>query len=263
MAPLAAAVVESRSQLERLWLDKKLSSVTRSDGSVLDEALMIEASAPILGARGFEGALLIGQMLNRYSVAPAGKSGLQIPVISEIRQYIYRGNDPEGGAVVALGDTIIASTIRGPSGGTPLLGAARDSGKTEEVIESRPRRYRVGWHAINSLDGSPMGAIGVVVPLGSGGVSEARLILVVAVITVLAAATLGFIAGRSMAARVNSLTDAVGRMSLGELSTTVRDQDGLNGSQGSLRRDEITRLAEQLDHMRESFRQAIERIRKR
>jgi hypothetical protein len=52
-------------------------------------------------------------------------------------------------------------------------------------------------------------------------------------------------------------------MSVGELSTTVRDAMGLNGSNERVRPDEIGRLAAHLDQMRESFRQAIERLRKR
>lgn len=263
-APLAAAVVEAGPQLEKLWLDKA-SRVTRLDGSVLEEALMIEASAPILGARGFEGAILIGQMMNNYYLARAGNAGLQIPLVGEIKQAVFPGNDAEGGAVVALGNTIIASAVRGPSTSKPpLLGVVRDTSKSDEVLESISRNYRVAWQPINSLDGSGLGTLGVVVPLDSGGgLSAARLFMIIAVITVLAAASFGFVVGRAIAARVNSLTDAVSRMSVGELSTMVRDQNGLNGSTGSLRRDEITRLAEQLDQMRESFRQAIERIRKR
>ena len=54
-----------------------------------------------------------------------------------------------------------------------------------------------------------------------------------------------------------ALSEAVGRMSVGELSTTVRDISA-NGSRPA---DEIGRLADQLEQMRESFRQAIERLR--
>jgi hypothetical protein len=41
----------------------------------------------------------------------------------------------------------------------------------------------------------------------------------------------------------------------------VEDPAGANSSR--LARDEVTQLAERMDEMRESFRQAIERMRKR
>jgi len=79
--------------------------------------------------------------------------------------------------------------------------------------------------------------------------------------------------------RLAALSDAVSRMRVGELSRAVRDSGGLpnrvpglgarpsNGLQtqnGSVpaARDEIEELAENLDLMRESFKQAIERLRK-
>jgi hypothetical protein len=48
-------------------------------------------------------------------------------------------------------------------------------------------------------------------------------------------------------------------MGLGELSTSVKDP----ASPGLLNQDEVNGLAEELDQMRESFRQAIDRMRKR
>ena len=85
--------------------------------------------------------------------------------------------------------------------------------------------------------------------------------------------------GAVVSKRLAVLSDAVSRMRVGELSSAVRDTGGLpkwipglgsrpaNGSQegnGSLpaARDEIEELAENLDRMRETFKQAIERLRK-
>lgn len=265
-SPLASCEVEGPQQLEKLWLHNA-ARVARLDGSVVEEALVLEASAPMFGPRGFEGVIVIGQMLNNYYFSRAGAVGLQVPLVSEIRQVVFPGGDTEAGAVISLGDTIIASALRGSaSGKPPLLGSRRDTTKTGEAIESGSRSYQVSWHPIKSTEGSSVGALGVAVPLAAPAWSRSaavRMILIIGAITIVAAALAGFVAGRAIAGRVNSLTDAVGRMSVGELSTTVRDGNGLNGTPGSMRRDEITRLAEQLDRMRESFRQAIERIRKR
>lgn len=75
----------------------------------------------------------------------------------------------------------------------------------------------------------------------------------------------GFMFGRGLGARLEDLTQAASRWSLGELSTPARDRDPLLSRwiPTELLRDEINQLAEQLDQMRESFRQAIERMRKK
>ena len=75
----------------------------------------------------------------------------------------------------------------------------------------------------------------------------------------------GFLFGRALSMRIGELTDAVKRMSVGELSTVVQAQDPLlpGWMPIFIAQDELNRLAEQLDQMRESFRQAIERLRKR
>ncbi|HEU4388976.1 MAG TPA: HAMP domain-containing protein, partial [Blastocatellia bacterium] len=126
--------------------------------------------------------------------------------------------------------------------------------------------YLVGWKPFKAFDGSTVGAIGVAAPVVEPVITAGaglRLAGLFAGAGVLLALVIGLLAGRALASRVNSLSDAVTRMSVGELSSTVRDAMGLNGSSDQVRRDEIGRLAAHLDQMRESFRQAIERLRKR
>jgi hypothetical protein len=75
----------------------------------------------------------------------------------------------------------------------------------------------------------------------------------------------GFLFGRGVGARVEHLTQAGSRWSLGELSSPAGGRDFFLARwvPPEFLRDEINQLADQLDQMRESFRQAIERIRKR
>src|SRR5262245_6005286 len=259
-SPLAAIAVERGEQLTRLWLDKT-ARVSRADGSVIEDALVIEAAAPMFSSGQFTGAVLIGQMLNNYYVARPGATILQTPLVAEIKQTLFPGSDEGAGAVLALGDTVIASSVRDESATKPaLLGASCHTSNAEEVLDWGTSRYRVSWQQIKGFDGSPMGAIGVAAPVVEPAIpafAGMRLAGVIAAAGVVLALLVGLFAGRALASRVNSLSDAVTRMSVGELSTTVRDAMGLNGSTDSVRADEIGRLASHLDQMRESFRQAI------
>lgn len=266
LSPQAAAAVERGEVLTRLWLDKA-ARVTRVDGSTLDEALIIESAAPVFSSGQFNGAVLIGQMLNNYYVARPGSSLLQTPLIAEVKQTVFPGTDSEGGALIAIGDTVVASSVRDPSVAHPvLLGAQCNPGSADQIVKWGSRRYLIAWQPLKSFDGNIIGAIGVAAPVVEPVITAAaglRLAGSFAGIGVLLALAIGLLAGRALASRVNSLSDAVTRMSVGELSSTVRDAMGLNGSADQVRRDEIGRLAAHLDQMRESFRQAIERLRRR
>lgn len=263
-APVAASVVERGQRLARLGLDLR----ARVEG--VEEALAVEAAAPIYGAGRFLGLVLIGQMLNNSHVAPPGATSLKLPLEAEVRQTLFRSADrdaaeqaTEGGAVIAFGNTIIASSVfasdeSGPTARGALLGAACDPSKTEETIQE----YAVAWQPMKSLDQSQVASLGVAVPLnslaGPGGAVRTTFIIVGAIAVALAAAA-GFFYGRSLSERIRTLSAAAGRMGLGELSTSVKDP----ATPGLLNRDEINGLAEELDQMRESFRQAIDRMRKR
>jgi hypothetical protein len=61
------------------------------------------------------------------------------------------------------------------------------------------------------------------------------------------------------------LRDAAGRWGLGDLSTPAKDREPFLARwiPTEYLRDEINQLAEQLEEMRETFRQALERMRKR
>jgi HAMP domain-containing protein len=113
-----------------------------------------------------------------------------------------------------------------------------------------------------------MGAIGVAVSTDElrGPISKLRTMLfTIATIACLLGAAGGFLYGRSLGLRLSVLSEAASRMSLGELSTPVKDP-AVSETQEALAfigRDEITLLAGQLDQARESFRLAIERLRKR
>jgi hypothetical protein len=295
-SPAAACVIERTPFLIRLWLDK----IARLDpysnytaGQSFSDGLMMEGCAPIYAGGHFAGIVLAGQMLNNFYMARAGASAFQTPLVTEIKRTLYANSDTDGGALAALGDTIVASSVQSASGTEPLLkGVKRSPAKLEETVESGQAEYVVVWQPVKSIDGSDIGAIGVALrsSVVNSSASQVRIALIAAVIlAVVAAAAAGFWCGRSLSGRISVLTEAVDRMTVGELSAPVRDgsrslEPGLmqrlaartglkvlggfyrpepTASNSALNGDEIGNLAEHLDQMRESFRQAIERLRRR
>jgi len=256
-SPVASCVVERGQRLARLGLDK------RARVGDVEDALVIEAGAPIFGAGRFLGLVLIGQMLNNSHGAPPSATSLQLPLEEEIEQTLFRPAG-EGGVVIALGNKIIASSLLAgdKSGSTPggaLLGAACDPNKAEETLQDGAGAYTIAWHGVKSLDQSRVAALGVAVPANSPVSGVRTTLIVVSVVALAVAAAAGFFYGRSLSERLKSLSASANRMGLGELSTPVKDP----ATEGLLNRDEINGLAGELDQMRESFRQAIDRMRKR
>jgi HAMP domain-containing protein len=266
---LSSAIVEGGERLTKLGLDN-LAQVRAGNEVKTSEALMLEACAPIFSAGRFVGVVLIGQMLNNYYAVRAGATALQMPLVAEIRQVIQPSPDQYAGAVIALGDVIIASSIfASGSGDQPaLLAARRLSATDDEVLEEGKRNFALSWQAIKSFDGSPVGAIGVAISadeIGGASVFLKLTLMLIALLASLVAGVVGFLFGRYLSLRINALTEAASRMSLGELSASVRD-DRLPGKPWIpefLLKDEITNLSSKLDEMRDSFRQAIERLKKR
>jgi hypothetical protein len=270
--PVASCVIERGERYAQLGLDR-IAQVRLSDGSTIEEALVIEAGAPIFSGGRFVGVVLIGQMLNTYYKPRASSSPLQTPLVAEARQTLYHSGEENAGAVIALGTAIVASSVppdsAHESAGRPALaGALHDISKNEETLRNGARSYGVAWQPLKSLDGTAIGAIGMA-RLASeleGPVDGVRTttILAGAIATLLACAA-GFMFGRGLGARLDDLTQAASRWGLGELSSQAGGRDSflVGWIPAEFLRDEINQLAEQLDQMRESFRQAIERIRKR
>ncbi len=266
-SPSAASAVERAAQLDRLGL-RNLSRVSTTDGTAVEDALVLEAAAPIFTAKRFIGIVLIGQVLNNYYRPRPGSSVLQMPLVAEVQQTLYATGGRDAGALIALGDTVIASSVpaTGSAGEPPLKGVTCRPEKAEEALSNGDRSYAVSWQAIKSIQGEQVGALGVAVSNEElrGPISTLRTMLfaITAIACVLTGAG-GFIYGRALGARLSVLSEAASRMSLGELSTPVKDPGQEQKSLAFISRDEISNLADQLDQARESFRLAIDRLRKK
>lgn len=273
--PETFSVIERGERYARLGLSL-VAPVRLVNGATVDEALVMEAGAPIFSGGRFIGVLIIGQMLNTYYKPRPGENNLQTPLVAEIRQTLYRGADEDAGALISYGNAVIASSIPALAGeynrdttpGPALTGALRDPAKSEETLQHGERRYNVVWQGIKTTDGSEIGAVGVARPASEfdGPARQLRtMLIVVGGIATLLSIGCGVLFGHTLALRLNELEQAASRWSVGELSAAAKDRDPMMAKwiPEFLSRDEITSLAQQLEQMRESFRQAIERLRKR
>jgi methyl-accepting chemotaxis protein len=265
--PVAAAAVERGARLRALGLDLR-AQVKLSNGATLDDALTVEAAAPIQGGGRAVGLVLIGQMINNDWKPRPGATSLQTPLVAEIRQTLYRDAQADGGAVVALQNGVITSNVTGGAGGeTALLGASCNPGQSEETLEQSDEHYAVAWQPMKAVSGEDLGYVGVARNARSlaGATATARAtLLVIALLAVVAAGAAGFFYGRTLGLRLDGLNEAVTRWGVGELSSPAKDREPMMRWAARFEaRDEVSRLAASLEQMRESFRQAIDRIRRR
>jgi hypothetical protein len=270
---VSSCAIERGGRYQRLWLDR-LARVELADGSIVDEALMVEAAAPIVVGGQMMGAVLIGQLLNNYWNPRPGASSIQTPLIAEIRQALARSAGEDSGAIVANNRGVIASSIppatagREVSGNPVLLGALHDPTSTEETLSFDGRSYVAAWQPLKDFNGNVIGSLGIARPaaeLTHAGESVRTTMLLIGLIATVLAGAGGFVVGRIIGARVDELREAASRWTVGELSTPAREHEMLdsNGFRGLLRKDEITILAGQMEQMRLSIRNAIERLRRR
>jgi HAMP domain-containing protein len=270
---VASCAIERGERYRRLWLDR-LAKVELADGSTVDEALMVEAAAPIVVGGRLRGALLIGQVLNNYWNARPGASSIQTPLIAEIRQALVRSPGEDSGPIIANNRGVIASSIppatvgREVSSNPPLLGALHDPTSTEETLSFEGRGYVAAWQPLKDFSGNVIGSLGIARPaadLTHAGESVRTTMLLIGLIATVLAGAGGFVVGRIIGGRVDELREAASRWTVGELSTPAREHEMLdsNGFRGLLRKDEITILAGQMEQMRLSIRNAIERLRRR
>ncbi|MEN3333566.1 MAG: hypothetical protein V7641_2931 [Blastocatellia bacterium] len=267
---LSAATIERGTRLQALGLDLR-AQVKLINGATVDDALMIEAAAPIQGGGRAVGLALIGQMINNDSKPRPGATPLQTPLVAETRQTLYRNTEEDAGAVVAYQNAIIASSLAGATGSetaSALMGTRCDATKSDELIEQGNESYAIAWQPIKAVDGADVGSLGVArntrVLAGATPAVRTALLLIMAIALLLAGAG-GFFYGRALGLRLEGLNEAVTRWGVGELSVPAKDRDPmmLRWLADFTLRDEISRLAASLEQMRESFRQAIDRMRRR
>jgi serine/threonine protein kinase len=212
--PTASCVIERNEEVVRFGLSAG-ASLNNSPRSNNDEALILEAGTPIFSTGRFLGMLLIGQILNGRPPASEVDSPSSPSLVAEVRQSLYQKENRDAGALIALGDTIISSSVGTSDSGTEqaLQGTKRDLTKMGEILKSGDRRYAVAWRPIKSFDGSSVGAIGIaeVISPRSGvlTISRRAAVLVVGGLILLVFGSIAYLRTRILRARKHSTNAAL------------------------------------------------------
>lgn len=258
----SGAALEGQAMLEGVGLTK------RAEVAGVDSGLFLEAAAPVLSGDTVTGVVVLGQLVNNDVVVESDK---QVSIVNEIKETVYRDMRDEAAVVIATTkdgvNTIISTNLAGSvQGGVATGTQVTDAGGTFEKPSyntqdfAGPGRYVTSFvpiEGIASKEGAKtIGKIGVAIKEDwfTAIVRRVQLTILIVTLVALIMAVVGAVIGAQKLTRpIVELTEAANRISLGELDAPIAVQA----------EDEIGTLAESLDRMRISLKQAIERLRKR
>lgn len=257
----SGVVVEESAAIEALGLTDraKVGEVVRG--------LFLEAAAPVISGESVQGVVLLGQLVNKDVEVDPNAS--QQSIVNEIKETLYRDMRDEGAVVIAMtndnANTIVTTNLPAGSRGGVVVGLpVKDSGGTFENPSYNEESFPAGSYVTSfvpiesiSTEGSrTVGRIGVAIKEDWFTSIIRRVqwtILGVTLVALIMAIAGAVYAAQRLTRPIEELTEAANRISLGELDAPISVQTD----------DEIGTLAESLDRMRISLKQAIERLRKR
>ncbi|MBX7223264.1 MAG: HAMP domain-containing protein [Blastocatellia bacterium] len=250
-ATQSSSVLEDPETLKRLGLDTQ-AQIKGDGGKQLNEGLTIEGIAPIKAGDQPLGLVIAGILINN---AKQERS-----VADEIKNALYPDLLGEAAATVLQKDKYIVSTNFPNDGGSALgvlvkrnLPSDRPAAATEDV---KGISYKTAYLPVKSVDDKIVGYVGVAIKESwFSAIVNKVLYLIVAIIIffLLVAIGVATVISKRLTQPIILLTEASNRISLGELDEAI--------AIGST--DEIGQLAESLERMRISLKQAIERLRRR
>lgn len=219
----------------------------------------------MLSGETLQGVVLVGQLVNNdNSVSDTDK---QQSIVNEIKETIYRDLREDAGVIITNADgTILSTNIPGGAQRGVVTGQKVNAGTGSYETPSfndasfGGAPYYTSFVPVQSTDAQAgtktVGQIGVAIKQSwfTEIVRRVQIIILVVTLLALVVAVAGAVVGAQRLTRpIVELTEAANRISLGELDVPITaDSD-----------DEIGTLAESLDRMRISLKQAIERLRKR
>lgn len=259
---LSGAALEGAAMLEGVALTK------RAEVAGVDSGLFLEAAAPVLSGDTVQGVVVIGQLVNNDV---AVENANQQSIVNEIKEVVYRDMRDEAAVVIATTkdntNTIVSTNLpSSDKGGVATGTAVTDAGGTFEKPSYNEQEFGgagryvtsfVPIEGVASKEGTKtIGKIGVAIKEDwfTAIVRRVQLTILIVTLVALVLAVGGAVFGAQRMTRpIVELTEAANRISLGELDAPIAVQA----------QDEIGTLAESLDRMRISLKQAIERLRKR
>lgn len=259
---LSGAALEGPAMLEGVGLTK------RAEVAGVDSGLFLEAAAPVLSGDTVTGVVVLGQLVNNDVVVESDKQG---SIVNEIKETVYRDMRDEASVIIAATkdgtNTIVSTNLVGSAqGGVATATPVTDAGGTFEKPSFNTQdfagagRYVTSFVPIEGIatkeGAKTIGKIGVAIKEDwfTAIVRKVQLTILIVTLVALILAIVGAVIGAQKLTRpIVELTEAANRISLGELDAPIAVQAD----------DEIGTLAESLDRMRISLKQAIERLRKR
>lgn len=223
----------------------------KAEGRSITDGLVIEAAAPITNNSGrLLGIVLAGLLVNN---APQDRA-----VIEDIKTKLYPSLPNAAGASVTLNDVIVSTNIPIPQNGA--LGkrtsvAASDAPKTS-IENFSDEAYKSAYVPIKDSSNQVIGRVGVQVKQSwfNAVLNKVLLIIVLIVLVfILGAIGVAIFAAQKLTKPIIELTEASNNISLGKLDESIQIKSD----------DEIGQLAEALERMRISLKQALDRLRSR
>ncbi|MCS6884596.1 MAG: HAMP domain-containing protein [Acidobacteriota bacterium] len=250
---LASSVKEPATAL-KYYAGEELAkqASVKGEGPPLSEGLVIEAAAPIISTNGdLRGMVLAGLLINN---AKPEKS-----LADYIKKTLYPELLDSAGAVIALGDTVVSGNLPIQQGGGIGTKIKRKdlkdvpSAGTEMVGQ---QEYKTAYAPVKDINSQVIGRVGVEIKQSWFNAVLNRVLIIIFLIVVfflIVATVVAVFAAQRLTRPIVELTEASHQISLGKLDQAIQIKS----------EDEIGQLAEALERMRISLKQALERLRAR
>lgn len=220
----------------------------KAEGRSITDGLVIEAAAPITNNGRLLGIVLAGLLVNN---APQDRA-----IIEDIKTKLYPSLPNAAGASITLNDVIISTNMPIPQNGA--LGKrttveASDSPKTS-IETFSDEAYKSAYVPIKDSSNQVIGRVGVQVKQSWFNAVLNKVLLIILLIVlvfILGAIGVAIFAAQKLTKPIMELTEASNNISLGKLDESIQIKSD----------DEIGQLAEALERMRISLKQALDRLR--
>lgn len=220
----------------------------KAEGRAITDGLVIEAAAPITNNSGrLLGIVLAGLLVNN--------SPQKLAIVEDIKTQLYPSLLSDAGVSITLNDVIVSTNIPIPQNGA--LGkrttvAPSDTPKTS--VENFDETYKSAYVPIKDSSNQVIGRIGVQVKQSWFNAVLNKVLLIILLIVlvfILGAIGVAIFAAQKLTKPIIELTEASNNISLGKLDESIQIKSD----------DEIGQLAEALERMRISLKQALDRLR--
>jgi len=221
-----------------------------ASGSDIKDGQTIEAATAVVsGAKTLLGVVVAGQWLD--------KPQLDRPVVDEIKAALYPDSGEEAIVSIFSGKTALSTSqasIRDRLAGIDGDPSAQPRWQEQTIAGKKYVTAQIPIKGLNgrsdlylSVSVQERGPLMEILPRA---IALASVAILVSVICIVAASRLG----NRFTARLNEMNEAVNRISLGEMDFSINvNKDG----------DEVEQLAQSLDSMRMTIKQAFERLRRK